>query len=92
MVAPNLANISKNLELDLGEIKNRTNSLHTNISLQAGKGEALTLSERDSFTSSLVNYAAEGGGTVHLKVKGIRKLINSPYAAKRAGLSSCKVA
>jgi len=75
MVAPNLANISKNLELDLGEIKSRTNSIKTNMSLQAANGEGLTLSEDDSFTNSLVHYASEGGGTVHLKVRGVRKLI-----------------
>ena len=47
------------------------------MSLEAPSGEALTLSEDDSFTNSLVEYAAEGGGTVHLKVKGIRKLIKT---------------
>jgi hypothetical protein len=77
MVAPNLANISKNLELDLGEIKSRTNSIKTNMSLQAANGEGLTLSEDDSFTNSLVHYASEGGGTVHLKVRGVRKLIKT---------------
>jgi len=82
MVAPNLANISKNLELDLGEIKSRTNSLHTNMSLQAPGGESLTLSENDNFTNSLVHYASEGGGTVHLKVKGIRKLIKTEDSIK----------
>ena len=82
MVAPNLANISKNLELDLGEIKSRTNSLHTNVSLQSPKSESLSLSEKDSFTNSLVNYASEGGGTVHLKVKGIRKTIKTEDSVK----------
>lgn len=82
MVAPNLANISKNLELDLGEIKSRTNSLHTNMSLQSPRGESLTLSEEDNFTNSLVQYASEGGGTVHLKVKGIRKTIKTEDSIK----------
>jgi hypothetical protein len=82
MVAPNLANISKGLELDLGEIKSRTNSLHTNVSLQAPNKESLTLSESDSFTNSLVNYASEGGGTVHLKIKGLRKLIKTEDSIK----------
>ncbi|MEW6586241.1 MAG: hypothetical protein AB1442_11610 [Nitrospirota bacterium] len=82
MVAPNLANISKNLALDLGELKNRTNSLHTNLSLAAPSGEALKLSEDDKFTQSLVHYAAEGGGTTHLKIKGLRKIIRTEDSIK----------
>ena len=68
MVAPNLANISKGLELDLRELRSRTNSVRTNMDLQAPRGKSLTLSEDDSFIGSLVNYASEGGGTIHLKV------------------------
>jgi hypothetical protein len=75
MVAPNLANISKGLLFNLGEIKRRTNSINTNLSLKSPKGEGLILSQKDKFTKSLVDYTAEGGGTVHLKVKNIRKTI-----------------
>jgi len=77
MVAPNLAQISKGLELDLREIKNRTNSVKTNMDLQAPSGESLTLSEDDSFIRSLVTYASEGGGTIHLKIKNIKKMIKT---------------
>lgn len=82
MVSPNLAKISKNLELDLGELKNRINSSHTNISFNSPRGESLTLSEDDSFTQSLVGYASEGGGTIHLKVKNTRKLIKTEDSIK----------
>jgi hypothetical protein len=77
MVAPNLAKISKGLELDLRELRERTNSVKTNMDLQAPRGESLTLSEDDSFIQSLVTYASEGGGTIHLKVKNISKLIKT---------------
>ncbi|MBA4319041.1 MAG: hypothetical protein C0412_11640, partial [Flavobacterium sp.] len=77
MVAPNLTNISKNLELDLGEIKKLTNSKNTNLSLESATDESLTLSENDSFTNSLVQYSSEGGGTIHLKIKSIRKKIKT---------------
>ncbi len=69
MVAPNLANISKGLQLDLGELKKTTNSTSTNLSMRSPHGEALTLSENDPFTSSLVDYTSRGGGTVHLKIR-----------------------
>ncbi|MDH5646487.1 MAG: hypothetical protein OEZ01_10785 [Candidatus Heimdallarchaeota archaeon] len=75
MVAPNLSNISKGLKLDLGELKNRTNSLNTSLELQSAKNESLTLDEDDEFIQSLVHYTSEGGGeaTAHLGIKGIRK-------------------
>ena len=77
MVAPNLAQISKGLEFNLGEIKKRTNSIKTNLAFQAPRGESLTLSEDDSFTNSLVNYSSEGGGTIHVKVRNFKKLIKT---------------
>ena len=82
MVAPNLANISKGLELDLGELKSRTNSINTNLALNCPKGEKLTLSEDDRFVQSLVSYSAEGGGTIHLKARNIRKTIKTEDSVK----------
>jgi hypothetical protein len=82
MVAPNLSNISKGLELDLGELKSRTNSINTNLALRSPKGERLTLSEDDRFVQSLVNYSAEGGGTIHLKARNIRKTIKTEDSVK----------
>lgn len=82
MVAPNLSNISDKLELDLGAIKNHTNSQNTNMTLESPKGESLTLTEDDSFTNSLVHYASEGGGTIHLKIKNIRKKIKTEDSIK----------
>lgn len=82
MVAPNLANISKNLKLNLEELRSQTNSIRTNLSLQAPAGEALTLSKDDEFTQSLVEYSSKGGGTAHLKVKGLKKLIKTEDSIK----------
>ena len=77
MIAPNLANISKTLGLDLKELRSQTNSLRTNLSLEAPPGETLTLSEDDSFTKSLVDYSSKGGGTAHVKIKGYKKLVKT---------------
>ena len=82
MVAPNLPDISKNLKLDLEELKKSTNSQKTNMFLQSPKGESLSLTQDDSFINSLVHYASEGGGTIHLKARGIRKTIKTEDSVK----------
>ena len=82
MIAPNLANISKGLRLDLDELKKQTNSINTNVSLNSPKGEGLKLSEDEPFTGSLVGYASRGGGTIHLKIKIIRKKIKTEDSVK----------
>jgi hypothetical protein len=88
MIAPNLANISKGLGLDLGELKKTTNSINTNLSLNAPKGEGLTLSPKDPFTSSLVDYASQGGATIHLKIKNIRKTVKTEDSVKTIEISN----
>jgi hypothetical protein len=77
MVAPNLAQISKGLRLDLDNIKKNTNSINTNLTLISPKNEGLTLSKEDEFVQSLVEYSSLGGGTIHTKVVGIRKTIKT---------------
>ena len=82
MVAPNLANISKNLKFDLKELKSRTNSLRTNVTLQAPPKESLKISKDDEFTQSLAEYSSKGGGTAHFRIKGLSKLIKTEDSIK----------
>jgi hypothetical protein len=82
MLAPNLASISKGLQLDLAELKNRTNSAKTDLTLRSPKNENLTLSEDDEFIQSLVYYSSEGGGTIHVTAKNVKKKIKTEDSVK----------
>jgi hypothetical protein len=82
MVAPNLANISKGLSLDLKELKNTTNSINTSLALTSPKNEKLTIQEDNEFVKSLVEYSADGGGTIHIRARGVRKTIKTEDSVK----------
>lgn len=77
LVSPNLANISKNLAFDLRALSHNTNTQKTHLQLNSDKTSALTLGQDDKLISSLVNYSADGGGNISLKVRGYKKKIHT---------------
>lgn len=77
LISPNLANISKNLNLDLKSLYEDTNTLKTKVELNADEESYLDIKESSTFVNSLVNYSAEGGGNIQMKVKGVRRALNT---------------
>ena len=77
LISPNLANISAGLNLDLGQLHKNTNTKKTTLELQSDKNGSLTISKEDGFISSLVDYASEGGGNIVLKIRGLRRRIQT---------------
>lgn len=77
LVSPNLANISKNLEIDLKRLYKITNTQKTNLKLNSDKDGALDLPKTDPYISSIVDYASQGGGNITLKVRGVKKKIKT---------------
>lgn len=77
LISPNLSTISKSLEVDLGKLYNLTNTQSTRLELNSDKESHLTLDESNSMLNSLVNYASEGGGNISLKIKGIKKKVQT---------------
>lgn len=76
LISPNMSNISGGLKLDLGALHRSTNTKKTELQLNSDESANLTLSRDDETIGSLVTYASEGGGAVHLRVKGIRRKVN----------------
>ena len=77
LISPNMANISKNLKLDLKGLYNDTNTERTTLELNAKKDSYLDIKEASKFISSLVDYSSEGGGNISMKVAGISKKLHT---------------
>ncbi len=77
LISPNMSNISGGLKFDLAQLHRNTNTKKTNIEMQSDKNGSLTLNRSDEFIESLVNYASEGGGNIVLKIRGLKKRIQT---------------
>ncbi len=77
LISPNLPEISKNLQLDLRGLNQDTNTIRTKLELNAEKEGHLDIKETSKYINSLVDYSADGGGNIKMKVEGIRKMLNT---------------
>lgn len=77
LISPNMANISKALELDLAQLNIDTNSHRTDLKLNSGEGSVLEVNPENTLVNSLVDYSAEGGGDIEIRLKGINKAIRT---------------
>lgn len=82
MVAPNMANISHVLKVDLKQLNRESNAQRTTIELEATDGATLELSPHDPLISGCVDYASEGGGDIAIKVKGVKKVLRTSTTVK----------
>lgn len=73
LISPNMANITKNLKLNLKEIYEDTNTHKTKIELSSDKGSHLEINTESKFVNSLVDYSADGGGNIAMRVAGYTK-------------------
>lgn len=77
-IKPNLANISKSLPEDFKEFADNVNSHESHIVIKAPeKGILENISPNNLAVNGLVEYSANGAGSIKLKVKSIRKQINT---------------
>lgn len=82
MVAPNMANISRALKIDLRQLNRDTNAQQTNIELEAPAGGALEVSPQNELIDGCVEYSSLGGGDIAIKVKGMRKEIRTSTSVR----------
>lgn len=77
-IKPNLANISKSLPEDFKEFANNVNSHESHIVIKAPeKGTLENIAKNNPIINGLVEYSANGAGSIRLKVKSIRKQLNT---------------
>jgi hypothetical protein len=82
MIAPNMANISRVLKVDLRQLNRDSNCQKTNIELEALPGAALEISEKNELINGCVDYASLGGGDIAIKIKGLKKEIRTSTTVK----------
>lgn len=91
LISPNMANISKALELDLAKLNADTNSHRTDLKLNSSDGGALEISKENTLVNSLVEYSSEGGGDIAVKVKGLKQTIRTSKSVREISIDELSV-
>lgn len=82
MIAPNMANISHTLKIDLKQLNRDSNCQKANLELEAVSGAALEVSDNNELINGCVEYASQGGGDIAIKLKGIKKEVRTSTSVK----------
>lgn len=77
LISPNMANITKNLKIDLKQLYEDTNTHKTKVELNADTDGYLEVKPESKFVNSLVDYSADGGGNISMRVAGMHKLLHT---------------
>ena len=77
-IKPNLANISKSLPEDFKDFADNVNSHESHIAIKAPeKGTLVNITQENLSVNGLVEYSANGAGSIKMKVKNIRKQLDT---------------
>lgn len=77
-IRPNLASISKSLPADFKKFAEDVNSHESHLTIKApDKGVLENINKNNAVVNGLVEYSSEGAGNIKLKVKKIRKHLNT---------------
>jgi len=82
MIAPNMANITRTLKIDLRQLNRDSNCQKANLELEALPGAALEISEQNELIDGCVDYASQGGGDIAIKVRGFKKEVRTSTTVK----------
>lgn len=90
-VTPNMANISNTLSDTLKELAKDTNSSQSNLQLRSDPASSLDLDPKDKTVQGLVDYTSEGGGDISIKIKGLRKRIQTSRSIREIELDDLQL-
>lgn len=77
-IKPNLASISKSLPADFKKFAENVNSHESHLTIKApDKGVLENINKKNPIVNGLVEYSSDGGGNIKLKVKKVRKHLNT---------------
>jgi hypothetical protein len=77
-----MANISNTLSETLKDLAKDTNSSQSSLQLKSDPASALDLDPEDQTVQGLVEYTSEGGGDISIRVKGLRKRIQTSNSVR----------
>lgn len=90
-VTPNMANISNTLSNTLKELAKDTNSSQSNLQLRSDPASSLDIDPKDETVQGLVDYTSEGGGDIAIKIKGLRKKIQTSRSIREIELDDLQL-
>lgn len=90
-VTPNMANISNTLSGTLKELAKDTNASQSNLQLRSDPASALDIEPNDQTVQGLVDYTSEGGGDISMKIKGLRKKIQTSRSIREIELDDLQL-
>jgi hypothetical protein len=90
-VTPNMANISNTLSSTLKELAKDTNASQSNLQLRSDPASSLDIDPKDETVQGLVDYTSEGGGDIEIKIKGLRKKIQTSRSIREIQLDDLQL-
>ncbi|KFL35371.1 MULTISPECIES: hypothetical protein [unclassified Sulfurospirillum] len=90
LITPNMANISATLSEDLKNLAKGTNTAKTFLEIDADDSK-LHITHEDKQINSLVDYASEGGGNISIKIKGLKKRIQTSKSIKSLEIKELEI-
>jgi hypothetical protein len=91
LITPNMANISQTLSEEVKNLAKSTNTATTQLALKADKAASLTLNKSDPSISGLVDYSSEGGGNITIRLKGVKKAVQTKKTVKTIEIDSIEL-
>jgi hypothetical protein len=86
-----MANISNTLSNTLKELAKDTNSSQSNLQLRSDPASSLDIDQKDETVQGLVDYTSEGGGDIAIKIKGLRKKIQTSRSIREIELDDLQL-
>lgn len=90
-ITPNMANISGTLPSDLRDFAKSTNSTTNRLEVKSDADTALHVSEDNPAIQGLVDYSAEGGGNIAVKVSGLKKRKHTARTVREVELEDVEI-
>lgn len=90
-ITPNMANISNTLSDTLRGLAKDTNSSQSNIQLRSDPASALKLDPQDPVVRGLVDYTSQGGGDISIRLRGVRKRIQTSSSVREIELDDLQM-
>lgn len=91
LISPNMANITKTLELDLARLNADTNSHRTDLKLNSSESAVLEIKRDNKLIDSLVAYSSEGGGDIEFKVRGFKKTVRTSKSVREISIDEMAI-
>lgn len=84
IIKPNLSNISHSLKEDVRTLIEDTNSHLTTLKLESAEDGILSgITPKNENLNGIIDYSAEGGGNIKVKVRGQKELIQTKKSIKK---------